>query len=66
MEYGGWRVEYGGWRVKKKLVGRKILSVMKLEGENWSVEGGGWRVVWSLTRQFLPGSLRYGLRNIVF
>ena len=37
-------MEYGGWRVKKKLVGRKILSVMKLEGENWSVEGGGWSV----------------------
>ena len=44
VEYGGWRVEYGGWRVKKKLVGRKIFSVMKLEGENWSVEGGVWRV----------------------
>ena len=37
-------MEYGGWRMKKKLVGRKILSVMKLEGENWSVEGGVWRV----------------------
>ena len=33
-------MEYGGWRVKKKLLGRKILSVMKLEGENWTVEGG--------------------------
>ena len=41
MEGGGWSMEGGGWRVKKKLVGRKILSVMKLEGENWSVEGGG-------------------------
>ena len=64
MEGGGWSMEGGGWRVKKKLVGRKILSVMKLEGENWSVEGGGWsvegggwRVVWSLTRQFLPGNI---------
>ena len=29
-----------GWRVKKKLLGRKILSVMKLEGEKWRVAGG--------------------------
>ena len=27
-------------RVKKKLLGRKILSFMKLEGENWKMEGG--------------------------
>ena len=27
---------------EKKLLGRKILSVMKLEGKNWRVEGGEW------------------------
>ena len=55
-------MEGGGWRVKKKLLGRKILSVMKLEGENWSVEGGGWSVERSLTRKFLAGKIskRFG------
>jgi hypothetical protein len=38
-------------RVGKKLLGCKILSVMKLEAENWSV-------VWSLTLPFLTGQDR--------
>ena len=29
----------GGWRVKKKLLDRKILSVMKLEGGKWRGRG---------------------------
>ena len=38
---GGWWVVGRGWWVKKKLVGRKILSVVKLVGEIWWVVGGG-------------------------
>ena len=41
---GGWWV-VGRWWVKKKLVGRKILSVVKLVGEIWWVVGGGSWVV---------------------
>ena len=47
---GSWVVGRGWW-VKKKLVGRKILSVVKLVGEIWWVVG---RVVLSLLAQFLP------------
>ena len=36
-----WWVVGRGWWVKKKLVGRKILSVVKLVGEIWWVVGGG-------------------------
>ena len=54
---GGWWVVGGGWWVKKKLVGRKILSVVKLVGEIWRVVGGGWWVVLSLLAQFLPGKM---------
>ena len=31
----------GGWGVTLKLVGREILSVVKLGGEKWEVGGGG-------------------------
>ena len=36
---GWWRVADGRWQwwVKKKFLGRKILSVMKLQGEIWRV-----------------------------
>ena len=68
---GGWWVVGGGrgWWVKKKLVGRKILSVVKLVVEIWWVVGDGscspfWpnsyqvktqRKVMSLFRDFLQG-----------
>ena len=40
-----WWVVGGGSWVKKKLAGRKILSVVKLVGEIWWVVGRGWWVV---------------------
>ena len=48
-------MDCGGWSVKKKLLGQKVLSVIKLEAESWSVECGGWIVTRSLTRKFQAG-----------
>ena len=39
------------------MVGRKILSVVKLVGEIWWVVGHGWWVVVSVLAQFLPGKI---------
>ena len=52
---GGWWAVGGGSWVKKKLVGRKIFSVVKLMDEIWWVVGREWWVVLSLLAQFLPG-----------
>ena len=51
--------------MKKKLLGRKILSVMKLEGENWRLEGGpvahvpisGKKIVQSSIKKINPSAL---------
>ena len=48
--------------MKKKLVGRKILSVMKLEGENWSVECAEWSVEGgTVAHAQIPSKLIYAL-----
>ena len=36
-----WGVGSGGWGVTLKLVGREIVSVVKLGGEKWEVGRGG-------------------------
>jgi hypothetical protein len=52
-----WGVGGGEWGVTLKLVGREILSVVKLGGEKWEVGRGGWGVVPSLFCRFLAGKL---------